>query len=94
MEIVMEKERPHHTMLNIAPPAWINKELEKTQLMIDATTGHEALPFIDRLSKYNKIRMSQEDKDLVEFRNPKGIYCYKIMSFGLKNNGAIYRKAM
>nr|GMC71681.1 uncharacterized protein LOC109150426 [Ipomoea batatas] len=40
------------------------------------------------------IRMALEDEELTAFRTPKGIYCYKVMLFGLKNAGAIYQRAM
>ncbi|KAL0427297.1 UNVERIFIED_CONTAM: hypothetical protein Slati_2904500 [Sesamum latifolium] len=56
--------------------------------MIDATTGHEALSFMDGSSGYNQIRMAPKDEELTAFRTPKGIYCYKVMPFGLKNAGA------
>ncbi|CAL9018761.1 unnamed protein product [Prunus brigantina] len=62
--------------------------------MVDATTGHEALSFMDGSSGYNQIRMSPEDEELTAFRTPKGIYCYKVMPFGLKNVGATYQRAM
>ncbi|CAL9000663.1 unnamed protein product, partial [Prunus brigantina] len=64
------------------------------ELMVDATTGHEALSFMDGSSGYNQIRMSPEDEELKAFRTPKGIYCYKVMPFGLKNAGATYQRAM
>ncbi|KAL0307408.1 UNVERIFIED_CONTAM: Transposon Tf2-12 polyprotein [Sesamum angustifolium] len=64
------------------------------KLMIDATTGHEALSFMDGSSGYNQIRMAPADKELTAFRTPKGIYCYKVMPFGLKNTGATYQRAM
>ncbi|KAM1164798.1 hypothetical protein ACFX2G_024746 [Malus domestica] len=62
--------------------------------MVDATTGHEALSFMDGSSRYNQIRMALEDEELTAFRTPKGIYCYKVMPFGLKNVGATYQRAM
>ncbi|KAK4407979.1 Transposon Tf2-12 polyprotein [Sesamum angolense] len=64
------------------------------ELMIDATTGHEALSFMDGSSGYNQIRMAPADEELTAFCTPKGIYCYKVMPFGLKNAGATYQRAM
>ena len=42
----------------------------------------------------NQIWMAPEDKELTAFRTPKGIYCYKVMSFRLKNVEATYQRAM
>ncbi|KAI3472363.1 hypothetical protein Pfo_031104 [Paulownia fortunei] len=53
--------------------------LPTTELIIDATTGHEALSFMDGSSGYNQIRMAPKDEELMAFRTPKVIYCYKIM---------------
>ncbi|KAL0368461.1 UNVERIFIED_CONTAM: Transposon Tf2-12 polyprotein [Sesamum calycinum] len=64
------------------------------ELMIDATIGHKALSFMDGSSGYNQIRMAPADEELTAFRTPKGIYCYKVMPFGLKNVGATYQRAM
>ncbi|KAL0318125.1 UNVERIFIED_CONTAM: hypothetical protein Scaly_2861800 [Sesamum calycinum] len=50
-----------------------------TKLMVDATTGHEALSFIDSSSRYNQIRMSPKDEECTTFRIPKGISCYKVI---------------
>ncbi|XP_017973021.1 PREDICTED: uncharacterized protein LOC108661358 [Theobroma cacao] len=68
--------------------------LPLTEIMVDATTGHEALSFMDGSSGYNQIRMDPKDEELTTFRTPKGIYCYKVMPFGLKNAGATYQRAM
>ncbi|KAK4406411.1 Retrovirus-related Pol polyprotein from transposon gypsy [Sesamum angolense] len=64
------------------------------ELMIDATTGHEALSFMDGSSEYNQIRMASTDEELTAFHTPKGIYCYKVMPFGLKNADTTYQRAM
>ncbi|KAG9442623.1 hypothetical protein H6P81_018477 [Aristolochia fimbriata] len=56
-----------------------------TELMVDATTGHKALSFMDESSGYNQIRMDPKDEEKTAFRTPKGIFCYKVMPFGLKN---------
>ncbi|KAM1754932.1 hypothetical protein ACFX12_007326 [Malus domestica] len=64
------------------------------EIMVDATTGHEGLSFMDGSSGYNQIRMALEDEELTAFRTPKGIYYYKVMPFGLKNAGATYQRAM
>ena len=56
--------------------------LPLTEIMVDATVGHEALSFMDGFSNYNQIRMASKDEELTAFHIPKGIYCYKVMPFG------------
>ena len=65
-----------------------------TEVMVDATTGREALSFMNGSSGYNQVRMNPKDEELTAFRTPKGIYCYKVMPFGLKNAGATYQRTM
>ena len=38
--------------------------------------------------------MALSDEEMTAFRTLKGIYCYKVMPFGLKNVGATYQRAM
>ena len=59
---------------------------------MDATAGHELLSFMDAYSSYNQIRMWLEDEDKTSFTTDHGLYCYKVMLFGLKNAGAIYQQ--
>ena len=54
------------------------------KIMVDVTTGHEALSLMDGSSGYNQIRMAPEDEELRVFCTPNGIYCYKVMPFGSK----------
>jgi len=62
--------------------------------MIDVTTGYEAMSFMDDSSSYNQICMVPKDEELTVFRTPKGIYCYKVMPFGLKNTRTTYQRSM
>ncbi|KAM1556666.1 hypothetical protein ACFX15_039626 [Malus domestica] len=71
-----------------------NFPLSIIEIMVDTTTSHEALSFMDGSSGYNQIRMALKDEELTAFRTPKGIYYYKVMPFGLKNVGATYQRAM
>ena len=52
--------------------------------------GHELLSFMNAYSGYNQIRMHQPDQEHTTFFIDQGIYCYKVMPFGLKNAGATY----
>jgi len=61
-----------------------------TKIMVNATTGHGRLTFMDGSSGYNQIRMAPAYEEKTAFWTPKGIYCYKVMPFGLKNAGATY----
>ncbi|EHA8591483.1 hypothetical protein COCNU_scaffold060974G000030 [Cocos nucifera] len=59
---------------------------------MDATSGHELLTFMDVFSGYNQIRMAPENEEKTAFITDRGLYCYRIMPFGLKNAGATYQR--
>ena len=46
---------------------------------------------MDAFIGYNQIRMASEDEQYTAVIIDKGIYCYKVMPFGLKNVGATYQ---
>lgn len=60
--------------------------------MVDATAGYELLSFMDTYSGYNLIFMHVANQEHTSFRTNKGVYCYKVMPFGLKNAGATYQR--
>jgi len=49
---------------------------------------------MDCTAGYNQIQMTLKDQDAIAFRTLKGIFCYKVMPFGLKNAGTTYQRAM
>ena len=47
---------------------------------------------MDAFSGYNQIRMDEVDQEKTSFVTSQGLFCYKVMPFGLKNAGAIYQR--
>ena len=46
---------------------------------------------MDAYSGYNQIKMHVPDQQHTSFITNRGLYCYTVMPFGLKNAGAIYQ---
>ncbi|KAJ9544850.1 hypothetical protein OSB04_024557 [Centaurea solstitialis] len=55
--------------------------LPHIDVMVDATSGHELLTFMDAYSGYNQISMHMDDQEKTAFMTDKGIYCYKSDAF-------------
>jgi hypothetical protein len=68
--------------------------LPRIDQIIDSTAGCERLFFLDAYSGYNQIRLKEEDEVKTAFITLYGVFCYKTMSFGLKNAGATYQRMM
>ena len=66
--------------------------LPRIDQLVDSITGHKLLTFMDAFSGYNRIRMAEEDQEKTSFITSQGLYCYKVMPFGLKNAGATYQR--
>ena len=47
---------------------------------------------MDAFLGYNQIRMALEDEECTTFIIERGLYCYKVMPFDLKNAGATYQR--
>ncbi|KAI5343814.1 hypothetical protein L3X38_011690 [Prunus dulcis] len=66
--------------------------LPRIDQLVDATAGHELLSFMDAYSGYNQIFMHPPDSEHTAFITDKGLYCYNVMPFGLKNAEATYQR--
>ncbi|CAL1380473.1 unnamed protein product [Linum trigynum] len=59
--------------------------------LIDATSDHKTLSFLDMFSGYHQIPMSREDEEKTAFMTPFGNFCF-VGKPGLKNAGATYQR--
>ena len=66
--------------------------LPRINQLVDSTAGHKLLTFMDTFSGYNQILMTEEDQEKTAFVTSQGLYCYRVMPFGLKNAGATYQR--
>ena len=79
--------------LNRASPK-DNFPLPHIDALVDNTTNFALFSFMDGFSGYNQLKMASEDMEKTMFVTLWGTFCYKVMSFGLKNVGATYQRAM
>ena len=61
-------------------------------MLVDSTASHSMLFFMDGFSGYNQILMALEDMEKTVVITEWATYCYKVMSFGLKNTRATYQR--
>ena len=67
-----------------------NFSLPQIDQIVDSTIRHEMLSFIDAFFGYHQIPMFQPNQEKTAFVITHGLYCYKVMSFRLKNVEATY----
>ncbi|XP_061359320.1 uncharacterized protein LOC133303422 [Gastrolobium bilobum] len=68
--------------------------LPHIDVLVDNTAKYHTFSFMDGYSGYNQILMDVDDKEKTAFITPWGTFRYRVMSFGLKNAGATYQRAM
>ena len=71
-----------------------NYSLPRIDTLVDSTARHELLSFMEAFSGYNHIKMNEEDQEKTSFVTSQGLFCYKVMPFGLKNAGVTYQRLM
>ena len=62
--------------------------------IVESTVGHGMFSFLNAFSRYHQIPMYQPNEEKTAFIMPHGLFCYKVMPFGLENVGAIYQRLM
>jgi hypothetical protein len=65
-------------------------------MLINNASGHRVISFLDGNVGYNQIFMTKEDMSKTTFHCPGFIDLFEwvVMTFGLKNVGATYERAM
>ena len=51
--------------------------LPRIDQLVDSTTGHKLLSFMDAFSGYNQIQMEEENQEKTAFITSRGLFCYK-----------------
>ena len=64
--------------------------LPRIDQLVDSTMVHKLLSFMEAFLGYNQIRMDEVDQEKTSFITSQGLFCYKVMPFGLKYAGATY----
>jgi hypothetical protein len=59
--------------------------------IVDSTIGCSLLSFLDCYSGYHQIPLKEEDQIKTSFISLFNVFCYTMMSFGLKSAGATYQ---
>ena len=72
----------------------VSYPLPRIDTLVDSTARHELLSFMDAFLGYKLIKMKEEDQEKTSFVTSQGLFCYKVMPFGLKNAGAMYQRLM
>ena len=80
-----------YTYLNEACPK-DSFPLPRIDHIVDDSTRHEMLSFLDAFSGYQHIPMHPPDAEKTTFITPHGLFYYNVMLFGLKNAGATYQR--
>jgi hypothetical protein len=64
--------------------------------LINKASGNKMISFLDGNIAYNQISMAEQDMSKTAFRCPGfvGLFEWIVMTFGLKNAGATYQRAM
>ena len=65
------------------PLPWID-------ILVDSIARHQLLSFMDAFFGYNQIKLDEANQENTSFVTSQGLFCFKLMPFGLKNASATY----
>lgn len=66
--------------------------LPRIDQLVDETAGCDLLSFMDAFRGYHHIYMHIADEEKTTFITHNGVYCYRVMPFGLKHAGTTYTR--
>ncbi|KAL2246197.1 UNVERIFIED_CONTAM: Retrovirus-related Pol polyprotein from transposon [Sesamum indicum] len=66
--------------------------LPRIDLLVDSTAGYEVFSMMDAYQGHHQIYMAIEGRVQMSFVSDRGIFCYNVMPFRLKNAGATYQR--
>jgi Reverse transcriptase (RNA-dependent DNA polymerase) len=66
--------------------------LPRIDQLVDSTYEFAYLSFMNVLSGYNKIMMNPDDEEKTAFIIDQGLFCYRVISFDLRNADATYQR--
>ena len=62
--------------------------------LVDLMAGHSRMSFLNAFQGYHQITLALDDQENTAFITLVGNYHYKVMPFGLKNEGSTYQQMM
>jgi len=65
-----------------------------TDILVDNSAKNATYSLMDGFSSYNQVRIEKKDKENTTFVKHWGTFCYKVMSFELKNTRVTYQRAI
>ena len=68
--------------------------LPRIDTLVDSSARNQLLSLMDAFLGYNQIKMEEVDQEKTSFVTSQGLFCYKVMPFGLKNARATYQRLM
>jgi hypothetical protein len=66
--------------------------LPHIDVLVNFIVGYGLVSFMDDFFGYNQIYKHPYDCEKTAFITDQGLYCYKVMPFGMKNVGATYHR--
>nr|KYP33750.1 Transposon Ty3-I Gag-Pol polyprotein [Cajanus cajan] len=84
----------HHLTTALRPVKRKVADVYRLHELVDGAADHQRLSFLDAYLGYNQIPMYPRDEAKIAFITDSANFCYRVMSFGLKNAGATYQRLM
>lgn len=65
-----------------------------TYHVLERVAGKKSYIFLDGFSGYNQVSIKKEDQHKTTFATERGIFAYRVMTFGLTNAPTTFQRLM